>query len=84
MVKLSLEKVRLSGLTVPSVVSLLLTSITIFSPGRVKRETVKVALSPAVEGVPESVLKTILGVFLGDDSEVSILLAGSRKNVKNI
>jgi hypothetical protein len=52
------------------VVSLLLTSITIFSPGRVKRETVKVALSPAVEGVPESVLKTILGVFLGDDSEV--------------
>ena len=28
------------------------------------------ALSPAVEGVPESVLKTILGANLGDDSEV--------------
>ena len=49
---------------------MLLTSITIFLPGRVKRETVKVALSPAVEGVPESVLKTILGANLGDDSEV--------------
>ena len=61
---------RLSELTVPSVVSLLLTSITIFSPGRVKRETVKVALSPADEGVPESVSSTILGASLGEDSEV--------------
>ena len=32
--------------------------------------TEKVALSHALEGVPESVLKTILGVCLGDDSEV--------------
>ena len=42
------------------------------------------ALSHAVEGVPESVLKTILGVCLGDDSEFSILLDGSRKNLINI
>ena len=47
-----------------------MTSITIFSSGRVEREIVKVALSHAVEGLPESVLNTILGASLGDDSEV--------------